>query len=459
MDKYISVAADSIAQLRRVDVFRVLESNSAEIRLPLAKFIADKRPDLLAEVDAVMLEEFGVADWAVAAAQVVHERDKPSSESHGLQLHPSGGGCTAYQEKIMHSSNMEKKIADFALEMASAKQQGLEILPSVDGPYLFNPLTDEVIGRRGSEEYNRMLFGQKPQMDVAIANTRETKRLFSKGDVDGAFAHYMQDPFGGKNPEFAQTTKDEFVFSMQCQAGGPKAALYLTQLERQAWCEAGVDDAAIEMIADAGGFDSIRVDGRKLSRYQDLLHGPLNSRIYGIWHELKKLGWESDHDAPLRKVIDGVELQAKLVRSFINAGKLVSDFKFDVIDVSGVVHVTSVVDNDMKKSMSAMAQAVDGVACELSAKAKTPMAQANKIAGEKAEIWYADESVGGTYSGKVMGLSAEHVVLSLGRVALVVWQSRIDQVPAKGDDVTIAFKGGRGVVSFNRAVEKSGNER
>lgn len=296
-------------------------------------------------------------------------------------------------------------------------------------------------------------------MDVAIANTRETKRLFSKGDVDGAFAHYMQDPFGGKNPEFAQTTKDEFVFSMQCQAGGPKATLYLTQLERQAWCEAGVDDAAIETIANAGGFDSIRVDGRKLSRYQDLLHAPLSSRIQGIRHELTKLGWEGALDVPLRKVVDGVELQAKLVRSFINAGKLVSDFKFDVIDVSGVVHVTSVVDNDMKKSMSAMAQAVDGVACELSAKAKTPMAQANKIAGEKSAICYADETVGGTYSGKVMGLSAEHVVLSLGRVALVVWQSRIDQVPAKGDDVTIAFKGGQGVVTFNRAVGKVGNER
>lgn len=322
---------------------------------------------------------------------------------------------------------------------------------------------DHIAAEAGSNVVGKLKIEGKERemndMDVAIANTRETKRLFSKGDVDGAFAHYMQDPFGGKNPEFAQTTKDEFVFSMQCQAGGPKAALYLTPLERQAWCEAGADDAAIEMIADAGGFDSVRVDGRKLSSYQNLLHGPLNSRIQGIHHELTKLGWESDHDALLRKVIDGVELQVKLVRSFINAGKLVSDFKFDVIDVSGGVYVTSVVDNDMKKSMSAMAQSVNGVACELSAKAKAPMAQANKIAGEKAEVWYADETVGGTYTGKVMGLSAEHVVLSLGRSALVVWQSRIDQVPAKGDDVTIAFKDGQGVVSFNRAVEKSENER
>lgn len=57
MEKYITVAADSIQQLRKVDVYRVLvESNRVENRLAIAAYIKANRPDLAAEVDSVLAD-------------------------------------------------------------------------------------------------------------------------------------------------------------------------------------------------------------------------------------------------------------------------------------------------------------------------------------------------------------------------------------------------------------------
>lgn len=75
MEQFIKVAADSIGELRKVDVFRVLvESNRAVHREAIADYIKGARPDLVGEVDEVMEEartEFsGVAPLASLANQV-----------------------------------------------------------------------------------------------------------------------------------------------------------------------------------------------------------------------------------------------------------------------------------------------------------------------------------------------------------------------------------------------------
>lgn len=57
MDQFIKIAADNIETLRKSDVYRVLEQNSADIREELAAFISSERPDLAEEV-ADCLEEF-----------------------------------------------------------------------------------------------------------------------------------------------------------------------------------------------------------------------------------------------------------------------------------------------------------------------------------------------------------------------------------------------------------------
>jgi stalled ribosome rescue protein Dom34 len=61
LEKFIKVAADSIEQLRKVDVLRVLESNGSRQK-ELARYITAKRPDLAQEVKECM-EDIGVTGW------------------------------------------------------------------------------------------------------------------------------------------------------------------------------------------------------------------------------------------------------------------------------------------------------------------------------------------------------------------------------------------------------------
>ncbi|MCA8050905.1 hypothetical protein [Burkholderia arboris] len=73
VEKYIKISADSIASLRKADVFRVLEGIASGnvdgiTRADLATFIANARPDLASEVEDVMNEEFPADNWAAAVA-------------------------------------------------------------------------------------------------------------------------------------------------------------------------------------------------------------------------------------------------------------------------------------------------------------------------------------------------------------------------------------------------------
>ncbi len=52
----IKIAANSITELRKADVFRVLEQN--DNRTALAAYISESRPDLAQEVAEIMDEEF-----------------------------------------------------------------------------------------------------------------------------------------------------------------------------------------------------------------------------------------------------------------------------------------------------------------------------------------------------------------------------------------------------------------
>lgn len=67
METLIKIAADTVAQLRRIDVYRVLDA-AGDQRADLATFITTQRPDLVREVTDVMAEEWPVLGWALAAA-------------------------------------------------------------------------------------------------------------------------------------------------------------------------------------------------------------------------------------------------------------------------------------------------------------------------------------------------------------------------------------------------------
>ena len=66
----IKIAADSLDQLRKSDVYRVLTENPENIRAALATYIKNGRPDLAQEVDEVLQE----LDEEAAAAE---EKQKP----------------------------------------------------------------------------------------------------------------------------------------------------------------------------------------------------------------------------------------------------------------------------------------------------------------------------------------------------------------------------------------------
>lgn len=51
------------------------------------------------------------------------------------------------------------------------------------------------------------------------------------------------------------------------------------------------------------------------------------------------------------------------------------------------------------------------------------------------------------YKGRIMDVIAQHAVLSLGRSAVIIDPSLLDNHPTKDQDVLIVFKGRRGSVS------------
>ena len=78
---------------------------------------------------------------------------------------------------------------------------------------------------------------------------------------------------------------------------------------------------------------------------------------------------------------------------------------------------------------------------------------AEAIASGKGTFGDVDAGKDQLIIGRVMGVTAGHVVVSVGRSATIISRSDLDLVPAKGDDVTISFKGGKGM-----AVNFQGNE-
>lgn len=77
---------------------------------------------------------------------------------------------------------------------------------------------------------------------------------------------------------------------------------------------------------------------------------------------------------------------------------------------------------------------------------------AEAIAREKPQVAHLDSAVDQTHIGKVIGLTGSHVVLSLGRTALIVKQNDLSHVPENGAEVTVKFDGGKGSVVGRQAA-------
>jgi hypothetical protein len=78
-EQAIKIAADSIEQLRRVDVFRVLDEYSNKSK-ELGDYIKSKRPDLVAEVDKILGELQPKDKFAEIQDQMQKDKDKITGE-------------------------------------------------------------------------------------------------------------------------------------------------------------------------------------------------------------------------------------------------------------------------------------------------------------------------------------------------------------------------------------------
>lgn len=77
---------------------------------------------------------------------------------------------------------------------------------------------------------------------------------------------------------------------------------------------------------------------------------------------------------------------------------------------------------------------------------------AQEIGKQKELVIQADPAMGNKYEGKILGVTDQHVVVSLGRSALIVDKRDVDRVPAVEDNVKLAFAGGKGVFEVVKGV-------
>ena len=78
---------------------------------------------------------------------------------------------------------------------------------------------------------------------------------------------------------------------------------------------------------------------------------------------------------------------------------------------------------------------------------------AQKLAEQKETVTIADPDQGKTYSGKVLGVTDHHVVVSLGRSALIIEKRDIDRIPAVEENVTLKFENGKGVFQPPKSLD------
>lgn len=90
---------------------------------------------------------------------------------------------------------------------------------------------------------------------------------------------------------------------------------------------------------------------------------------------------------------------------------------------------------------------------DVAKQARASELEAQVIAGTKESFVAVNAVNDQVLSGKVMGITDLHLVLSLGRSAAILLQSDLSRVPAMGEHAEVVFKNGRGVVSDPKGKE------
>lgn len=127
MEAYLKVAANSVQELRKVDVYRVLvESNRSEHRSAIAAYIRQERPDLRSEVDDILREEeAAVAPPAQSALAASHEPGMEIAQASASLCGVSGAQIKAMQGGKLNGAEQFPGLSP-SKELIAARQSAVK---------------------------------------------------------------------------------------------------------------------------------------------------------------------------------------------------------------------------------------------------------------------------------------------------------------------------------------------
>ena len=85
----------------------------------------------------------------------------------------------------MATEKMKARIEAFKLDMKRAQEKGIDILPSVDGPYAYDRKTARVLGRKGSDGYRCAVAEtvlENPKLKTCVQTRDINNPAHTKGD-------------------------------------------------------------------------------------------------------------------------------------------------------------------------------------------------------------------------------------------------------------------------------------
>jgi hypothetical protein len=163
----VKIAADSIGELRKPDVLRVLSQNFDShgfSRADFAHHITEKRPDLAQEVDEVMRDELGEPDWNSAKAAAEPTAAEPAAAKDFGDAAATPDVTSTTDENKPSDSNY--RYADTGYIAGSRKE-----------------LAAEMIGRAKKE--GARVYETAIDWNALEQNPREAKELITKSNLFG----------------------------------------------------------------------------------------------------------------------------------------------------------------------------------------------------------------------------------------------------------------------------------
>lgn len=164
--------------------------------------------------------------------------------------------------------------------------------------------------------------------------------------------------------------------------------------------------------------------------------------------------WEEDFPAGVEKaklaygdcVIQGFHKAIKLIQDKRYLGGCLDRMKMEPSSMD-VIHSAFCIDSGVNVFVANEygSDKESALVFDMFAAGKS-LEQAKKLAAQKGSFVVVDSAANAEHSGVVLGVTDRHVVVSMGRSALILAKNDLDRVPETGQSVKVKYSGGRGVV-------------